>query len=174
MSTLQLEPHTQTQSRDDIISQLLTFKVDGEDYGVDIMQVREVKGWTDITRLPNSHPYMRGVINLRGLVIPIYDLRTCFGNGVTEATEKHVIIILGLANRTVGILVDAVSDILTIESGDIKEAPANDNEAGKRFIAGLIAVDEHMVVLLNMEQLLADSDASALTSSTLDSPITTA
>jgi purine-binding chemotaxis protein CheW len=140
--------------------QFLTFTIGDDEYGVDIMNVREVKGWTDITRLPNTPSYVRGVLNLRGIIIPIFDLRTRFCGTHTEATPKHVVIVLALQDRTIGILVDAVSDILTIASGEIKTAPETGAEKSQRFISGLISAEGRMVVLLSLEELLqADIDA---------------
>lgn len=139
--------------------QFLTFTVGDEEYGVDIMTVREVTGWSQTTRLPNTPAYMRGVLNLRGVVIPIFDLRGRFGGNHTEATDKHVVVILAIGNRIAGVLVDAVSDILTVNSNEIKESPNADTHLDDRFVQGLIAVEERMVVLLDMEKLF---DASLM------------
>lgn len=136
--------------------QFLSFAVGEEQYCVDIMMVREIKGWAATTRLPNAPDYMRGVINLRGAIIPIFDLRARFEMGATEATEKHVIIILAVGDRLSGILVDAVSDILTVQSDDIKPAPAMQLEIDDAYVSGLISVDERMVVLLNVENLFQE------------------
>ena len=136
-----------------LAQQFLTFTVGGEEYGVDIMTVREIKGWTEITRLPNSQEFMRGVMNLRGLIIPIFDLRTRFRMGITEATAKHVVIILAIGERNVGILVDTVSDILDASAEQIKPAPAGDTQTNADYISGLISLEERMVVLLNVEHL---------------------
>lgn len=133
--------------------QFLTFTVGKEEYGVDIMIVREIKGWTETTRLPNSQDYMRGVMNLRGLIIPIFDLRTRFNLGITEATAKHVVIILAVKNRNIGILVDTVSDILNVSAEQIKPAPENDTQISADYINGLISLDDRMVVLLDVEHL---------------------
>lgn len=133
--------------------QFLTFAVQGEEYGVDIMTVREIKGWTETTRLPNSPEYMRGVMNLRGLVVPIFDLRARFGKGRTEAESKHVVIILSVLERNIGILVDAVSDILTIGEDDIKPTPEVEVAADADYLDGLISIDERMVVLLAVDRL---------------------
>lgn len=134
--------------------QFLTYTVGDEEYGVDIMKVREVKGWTETTRLPSSPEYMRGVLNLRGVVIPIFDLRARFGGGLTEATDKHVVVILAVGDRTIGLLVDTVSDILTVETEEIKDAPDREGSLDKQFITGLIAVEDRMVVLLDVEKLV--------------------
>ena len=134
------------------VQQFLSFTVEREEYGVDIMTVREIKGWTEITRLPNAPEFMRGVMNLRGLIIPIFDLRTRFNRGQTEATPKHVVIILAVGERTIGILVDTVSDILDVNADQIKPAPA-DTQVDAAFISGLISLEDRMVVLLNVEHL---------------------
>ena len=139
------------------VQQFLTFTVEKEEYGVDIMTVREIKGWTETTRLPNAPEFMRGVMNLRGLIIPIFDLRTRFHRGLTEATPKHVVIILAVGARNIGILVDTVSDILNVGSDQIKPAPSMDTRADMQvdaaFISGLISLDDRMVVLLNVDHL---------------------
>lgn len=133
--------------------QFLTFTVSGEEYGVDIMTVREIKGWTETTRLPNSPEYMRGVMNLRGLIIPIFDLQARFRKKLTQANAKHVIIILAVGERNVGILVDAVSDILAVNENDIKPTPELDGQVNTDFIGGLISLASRMVVLLRVDKL---------------------
>lgn len=137
--------------------QFLTFTVGSEEYGIDIMTVREIKGWTDTTRLPNTPEHMRGVMNLRGLIIPIFDLRARFTGSLTEATAKHVTIVLAAGDRTVSILADTVSDILTVGSDDIKPAPEVETTIDQRYVTGLIAVETRMVVVLDIEKLLGRS-----------------
>lgn len=129
--------------------QLLTFAVGDEEYGIDIMFVREIKGWTSTTRLPNSPNYVCGVVNLRGAIIPIFDLRARFGMDRTQATEKHVVIIIAVGERTIGILVDAVSDILTVEEEEIRTAPTMESNIDNAYVDGLVSIDKRMVVLLN-------------------------
>lgn len=136
--------------------QYLTFTLGAEEYGVDIMMIREVKGWSETTRLPNSPPYIRGVLNLRGIIIPIFDLRARLSGDITPATEKHVIVIIATQQRTIGLLVDTVSDILTINSAEIKALPDQHSDSNKRYVNGLIAVDKRMVVLLDVGCLLKD------------------
>ena len=138
--------------------QFLTFTVEREEYGVDIMTVREIKGWTETTRLPNAPEFLRGVMNLRGLIIPIFDLRKRFHMGMTEATPKHVIIILAVGDRNIGLLVDTVSDILDANADQIKPAPTSstDTQVDADYINGLISLDDRMVVLLNVEYLFEE------------------
>jgi purine-binding chemotaxis protein CheW len=135
--------------------QFLTFTVGESEYGVDIMTVREIKGWTDATRLPNTPHYMRGVMNLRGHIVPIFDLRARFTGEITQATSKHVTIVLAAGERTVSILADTVSDILTAFPDEIKPAPASQETVESRYVTGLIAVEERMVVLLDISTMFS-------------------
>lgn len=148
------EEETEDGAPEQETRQFLTFTIDKEEYGVDIMTVREIKGWSETTRLPNAPQFMRGVMNLRGLIIPIFDLRARFHMGRTEATPKHVVIILAVGSRTIGILVDAVSDILDAEAGEIKPAPETDTDARDQCVSGLISSKDRMVVLLAVERLI--------------------
>lgn len=134
-------------------SQFLTFTVENAEYGVDIMTVREIKGWSETTRLPNTPEFMRGVINLRGIIVPIFDLRTRFSMGITQANPKNVVIILAVGDRTIGILVDTVSDILTVGTDEIKASPAVETTIDDDFVDGLISVEERMVILLKVDHL---------------------
>jgi purine-binding chemotaxis protein CheW len=142
----------------DDMCKFLTFKVDNEIYGVDLLSIREIKGWSETTRLPNSPSFMKGVINLRGAVIPIFDLKGRFNMGQTQATEKHVVIILAVGERLVGILVDAVSDIIDVPNDDIKQAPQMETKLDDKFVKGLISIEEKMVVVLDIETLFDSSD----------------
>lgn len=142
-----------THDPQDEQSQFLTFTVTGEEYGVDIMTVREIKGWTETTRLPNSPEFMRGVMNLRGLIIPIFDLRARFGKGLTQADSKNVVIIIAVGERNIGLLVDSVSDILTVNNDEIKPAPEMELQADADYIDGLISLENRMVVLLSESRL---------------------
>ena len=147
------ESEKEVAAQKGMAQQFLTFTVEKEEYGVDIMTVREIKGWTETTRLPNAPEFMRGVMNLRGLIIPIFDLRTRFKRGLTEATPKHVVIILAVKERNIGILVDTVSDILDANTDQIKPAPTADTQVDAVFISGLISLEDRMVVLLDVEHL---------------------
>lgn len=140
--------------------QFLTFTIGKEEYAVDIMSVREIKGWEDTTRLPNCPEYMRGVMNLRGVIVPIFDLRARFNQGITQADKKNVVIILainseGKEEKIIGILVDTVSDILNASGNDIKPAPTSDYSIDSNYISGLISVEERMVVVLNSHNLFS-------------------
>jgi purine-binding chemotaxis protein CheW len=141
--------------------QFITFTLDAQEYGVDIMQVREIKGWTDTTALPQAPSYVRGVINLRGIIVPILDLRARFGMGATVPTRMHVVIIVITDTRTTGLLVDAVSDIITVEPNTIRPVPRMDDLAPEdSFLDGLVALDDRMVTLVSLDGLIGQVDPS--------------
>jgi purine-binding chemotaxis protein CheW len=150
-------------------SQFITFTIGVEEYGVDIMAVREIKGWIETTSLPKAPPHVRGVINLRGIIVPIFDLRARFGGGITETTKSHVVIIVAVGTRVVGLLVDAVSDILTVESESIRPVPEMDRRAEDAFIDGLVALDQRMVTLISLDNLFR-SDHPALDATAIATP----
>ncbi len=138
--------------------QYVTFMVDERSYGIEITKVREIKGWSEPTELPSAPHAMRGVLNLRGVIVPIFDLRARFGCGETHASEEHVVIIVALGNRLIGVLVDAVSDILTLEPSDILPVPEADAGVSQRFLSGLVTQDDRMVALLQLEKLFGIED----------------
>jgi purine-binding chemotaxis protein CheW len=133
--------------------QFITFTVQAQEYGIDIMSIREIKGWTDTTSLPNSPDYMRGVINLRGTVVPILDLRARFYKKITQPTKNHVVMIVSVGDRLTGILVDSVSDILTIPTHEIRPIPKIDNGENEEILSGLVSLEDRMVGLLILETL---------------------
>lgn len=138
--------------------QYLTFIMSGEEYGVDILAVQEIRGWEEPTTIPNAPSYIRGVINLRGTIVPIMDLRMRFGLRRVEYTQTTVVIILKFdgshGERVMGIVVDAVSDVYTISEGDTRKPPELTEDDNSDFIKGLVNVNEKMVILLDVEELL--------------------
>lgn len=142
--------------------QFVSFEIGSEVYGVDIMAVQEIKAWIGATRLPNAPPHMRGVINLRGVVVPIFDLRARFGLGATEATPKHVVILVSVGARIVGMLVDAVSDIVSVTDAEIQAIPKMDRTIDSAFLDGLVSTSEQMVALLSVDRLFDFDNLPAL------------
>jgi len=138
--------------------QFVSFRVDESEYCIDIMVVREIQGWVNVTTLPNTPEHVRGVLNLRGVIVPIFDLRCRFGDGLTEATELHVMIIVAVGDRIMGLLVDAVSDILTLNTDEIMPVPEIGNGGDQRFLSGLIPVGDRMVAKLEIEKLFDIDD----------------
>ena len=135
--------------------QFVTFTIGDEEYGVDIMAVREIKGWSETTMLPNAPEYMRGVLNLRGLIVPIFDLRRRFGGQHTETTKLHVIIIIAVGDRMLGLLVDAVSDILSVGEEEVRGVPKMNRRVDDEYLSGLVTVKDRMVALLHVERLFS-------------------
>ncbi|WP_247653736.1 chemotaxis protein CheW [Labrenzia sp. PHM005] len=140
------------------LHQFISFRVGDEEFAIDIMAVREIKGWTQTAPLPNQPDYNLGVLNLRGTIVPTFDLRCRFGLGRTETTPFHVVIIVTVKERTMGLLVDAVSDILTVNEDQIRPVPDMDRIAAAEFLSGIIPVEENMVVLLSLEKLFQRGD----------------
>lgn len=150
--------HDGSAARDGVSAQqFISFAVGGELYGVDIMAVREIKAWSAVTRLPLQPDYVRGVLNLRGVVVPIFDLRCRFGQGETEATPTHVIIIVMIDDKLLGLLVDRVSDILDVAAAEVQPVPAAQAQAGSALFDGLAARDGEMIALINLEALKGDA-----------------
>jgi purine-binding chemotaxis protein CheW len=134
--------------------QFISFAIGEEYYGVDIMAVREIKDWTAIRHLPNQPDYVRGMCNLRGVFIPIVDLRCRFGQGLTEPTPLHVFIIVQIGRQQVGLLADRVSDIVSVERASIKPVPAVDDTAGHGFLSGLVTVEAATIGLIDLDRIL--------------------
>jgi purine-binding chemotaxis protein CheW len=154
-------------------SQFLTFILAGEEYGVDILRVQEIKGWDSVTPIPNTPEYIRGVINLRGTIVPIVDLRRRFGLEAVEYGPVTVVIMLkvmspnGEDSRVMGIVVDAVSDVYNVQEDEIKAAPDFGDVVDVAFVKGLATVSESMVIILDIDNLL-NSDELALVKSLAD------
>ena len=145
------------------LHQFISFRVGDEEFAIDIMAVREIKGWTQTAPLPNQPDYNLGVLNLRGTIVPTFDLGCRFGMGRTETTPFHVVIIVTVQERTMGLLVDAVSDILTVAEDQIRPVPDMDRIAAAEFLSGIIPVEENMVVLLSLEKLFQRGDFGSST-----------
>jgi purine-binding chemotaxis protein CheW len=138
--------------------QFLTFRLGGEEYGVGILTVQEIRGWSSVTKVPHTPAWLLGVINLRGVVVPIIDLRIKFEFASAEYNETTVVIILTVATRVIGVVVDAVSDVITLGSQQIKPAPSLGNGAETRHIIGFGTLDERMRILMDVEKLMAGAD----------------
>ena len=135
--------------------QFITFRTAEQEFGADIMMIREIRGWTQTTPLPHSPDYVRGLINLRGMVLPVVDLKARLGQGTTEVTPKHVIIVVRCGERTMGLLVDAVSDIMTASTSDIQPTPELARDVKEELVEGIAVLDQRMVTILGMEKLTA-------------------
>ena len=143
-------------------SELLTFSLGAEYYGVDILKVQEIRGYDTVTRIPDAPTWLKGVINLRGTIVPVIDLRIKFRLSKVEYNEFTVMIILSLSNRTVGIVVDAVSDVTQLGVDQIKPAPEFGAGVDTQYISGLGALDDRMLILVDIERLLQADDLAVL------------
>lgn len=133
--------------------ELITCEVAGQLFGLDIMAVREIRAWTPATPLPQVPEFVAGVVNLRGTVLPVIDLAARLGWAATEATPRHAIIVVQLGGRTMGLIVDSVSDIVTLPKDSLQQPPASGVEDVVQFLHGLAALGDRMVMVLDLDRL---------------------
>lgn len=138
-------------------NELIAFRLGGQEFCLDIMSVRDIRGWTPTTPLPHSSDYVKGVINLRGAVLPVVDLAARLGFDPAEPSARHVIIITQVGNQTIGLLVDAVSDILTVDSGSVQATPNVASELARAFMKGVIAMEGRMISLIALDSVLTQN-----------------
>ena len=138
--------------------ELLTFTLGAEEYGLDILKVQEIRGYDAVTAIANAPEFIKGVINLRGIIVPIVDLRIKFHLGRIEYDQFTVVIILNVASRVVGIVVDGVSDVIALTADQIKPAPEFSAALDTQYITGLGTVDERMIIVMDIEKLLSSRD----------------
>ena len=132
----------------------ITFRIGEQYYCIDIMSVREIRGWTPATTLPRSPGFVRGVINLRGVVLPIIDLADRLGFPATEPTARHVIIVTQTGKQVVGLLVDAVSDIIAMPADKVQPTPDVGSDAARVFVLGVMAIEDRMISLIALESVM--------------------
>lgn len=141
--------------------ELLTFKLGNQEYALDIMSVREIRGWTKTTPMPHAPAFMRGVINLRGTVLPVMDLAARLGLSPIETTERNVIIVVKCNDCMTGLLVDAVSDIIALSSDDMQPPPDSGTEPTSNTIRALSLIDDRMIRILELESVIAKPESIA-------------
>ncbi len=143
--------------------QFLTFRLGDEEYGLEILRVQEIKGYSKITPLPNTPREVKGVMNLRGAVVPIIDLRTRFGLREAEYTVFTVIVVVTVGTKIVGLVVDAVSDVLNVEAKEVVPTPDLGSGVDTSFLTGIARTGERLVSLLNIDRLVGNSTVPGLT-----------
>jgi purine-binding chemotaxis protein CheW len=143
------------------IRELIAFRIGSQEFCVNIMSVREIRGWTPAMPMPGAPSYVIGVINLRGAVLPIMDLSARLGMKPAEPTQRHVIIVAQVRHKVVGLLVEAVSDILTVTDEHIQPTPEVSSDLQKRFARGILAVDRRMICLIELDALSPDTESEA-------------
>lgn len=141
--------------------ELIAFRIGNQEFCVNIMSVREIRGWTPATPLPHSPPYVLGVINLRGVVLPIVNLSTRLGMKPVEPEARHVIIVAQVGAKVVGLLVEAVSDILTVSDDNIQPTPEVTSDLEKQYARGILAIDKRMICLIELGALFPDAESEA-------------
>jgi purine-binding chemotaxis protein CheW len=134
--------------------QFLTFRLQEEEYGIEILRVQEIKGFSRVTPIPNTPRFVRGVLNLRGEVVPILDLRTRFNMPETEYNQFTVIIVVNVASKIVGLVVDAVSDVLNVGSREIEPVPDLGSAIDISYLTGMAKAGERLITLLNIDKLI--------------------
>ena len=142
--------------------EFLVFTLGDEEYGIDILKVQEIRGYDQVTRIANTPDFIKGVTNLRGVIVPIVDLRVKFSQGDAEYNDNTVVIVLNLGQRVVGIVVDGVSDVLSLTSDQIRPAPEFAVTLSTEYLTGLGALGERMLILVNIEKLLNSEEMALL------------
>ncbi|WP_306605980.1 chemotaxis protein CheW [Azonexus sp.] len=141
-----------------VASEYLTFTLGNEEYAIDILKVQEIRGYEPPTLIANAPPFIKGVINLRGIIVPIVDLRIKFNLGKIEYTPFTVVIILNIAGRVIGAVVDSVSDVLSLSSAQIRPAPDFSGSFDTKYILGLSSIDQRMLIVTDIERLMSSAD----------------
>ncbi|MBM4134842.1 MAG: chemotaxis protein CheW [Nitrospira sp.] len=141
-------------------SQYLTFVLGEEHYGLDILRVQEIKGYTAVTRIPNTPDYIKGVLNLRGTIVPIVDLRCKFGMPQAEYTMFTVIVVVVVQDKIMGVVVDAVSDVLNITTKDIQPPPHFGAQVDTSFIQNIAKSGDRLITLLDIDRVLSDGEVA--------------
>ena len=142
----------------EIAIEALAFKLGDEEYGVDILKVQEIRGHDPVTRIANAPDFIKGVVNLRGIIVPIVDLRQRFHLDIRDNDQLTVVIVLNIANRVIGMVVDSVSDVIRIGRDDIRPAPQMGTAFDANFLLGLGTIDDRMVILIDIERLLSSEE----------------
>ncbi len=140
--------------------QLVSFRLDQEEYGIEITKVQEIILMGEITRIPQTSNYIKGLINLRSTVIPIVDLRLRFGLPPQEPTDETRIMVVNMAGKTIGIIVDAVSEVLRISGDQISPPPPTVTGLGREYLNGLVNLENRLLILLNIDQMLGEEESA--------------
>lgn len=139
-------------------TEFLAFHLGGEEYGLDIQKVQEIRGYETVTRIANAHDFVKGVVNLRGIIVPIIDMRIKFNLGEPTYDHSTVVIILNLRGRVIGMVVDAVSDVITLSPEQIKPAPEMGTALDTDYLVGLGTVEERMLILIDIDSLMLSDE----------------
>ena len=144
--------------KDHTVNEFLTFRLGNEEYGIEILKVQEIRGYDSITQIANAPSFIKGIVNLRGVIVPIVDMRIKFGLSDAEYNQFTVVIILNVAGRVMGIVVDGVSDVISLEAEQMRPTPEFGSIIDTAHIMGLGAVEERMLILIDIEKLMGSRD----------------
>lgn len=139
-------------------TEVLSFKLGSEEYGIDILKVQEIRGYESVTAIANSPGYLKGVINLRGIIVPIVDMRVKFNISNPSYDQFTVVIILMIGKHTIGMVVDSVSDVVLLLADQIKPAPEMGSNLAAEYLKGLGTLDERMLILIDIDKLMSSED----------------
>ena len=154
---------TQTQTSlmdegDEVRNEFLAFTLGNEEYGIDILRVQEIRGYESVTRIANSPDFIKGVVNLRGIIVPVVDMRIKFNLGTPTYDQFTVVIILNIAGRVMGMVVDSVSDVTTLSPGQVKPAPEMGTTFDSDYLIGLGTLSERMLILVDIDKLMSSAE----------------
>jgi purine-binding chemotaxis protein CheW len=144
------------------VMEFLAFRLGQEEYGIDILKVQEIRGYDSVTKIANAPDFIKGVVNLRGIIVPIVDMRIKFNLGAPTYDQFTVVIVLNIANRVVGMVVDSVSDVISLIPGQIKPAPEMGSAMDTDYLTGLGTLDERMVILVDIDKLMSSNEIGLL------------
>jgi purine-binding chemotaxis protein CheW len=144
------------------VMEFLAFRLGQEEYGIDILKVQEIRGYDSVTKIANAPDFIKGVVNLRGVIVPIVDMRIKFNLGAPTYDEFTVVIVLNIGDRVVGMVVDSVSDVISLTPGQIKPAPEMGSALNTDHLTGLGTLDERMVILVDIDKLMSSSEIGLL------------
>ena len=146
--------------------EFLAFRLGHEEYGVDIQKVQELRGYDTVTRIANAPEHIKGVVNLRGIIVPIVDMRIKFKLGTPSYDQFTVVIILNIASRVMGMVVDSVSDVITLDADQVRPAPEMGALLDTEYLIGLGTLDDRMLILVDIDKLMSSSDMALINAAT--------
>jgi purine-binding chemotaxis protein CheW len=149
--------HVETQAEESV-REYLAFTLGREEYGIDILRVQEIRGYESVTRIANTPDFMKGVMNLRGTIVPVVDMRIKFGLGDPVYDQFTVVIVLNIGGRVIGMVVDSVSDVMTLAASQVHAAPEVGTALDTQYLIGLGTLDERMLILVDIDRLMSSSD----------------
>jgi purine-binding chemotaxis protein CheW len=159
---MQANPSAKIEDTDLAAGEYLTFILGGEEYGIEILKVQEIRSYEAVTKIANTPDFIKGVINLRGSIVPIVDLRMRFNLNLVEYNEFTIVIILSFSKRIIGIVVDGVSDVLDLNQSQISPVPELVSNIDTKYLKGLGSVDDRMLILVDIEQLMSSQEMALM------------